>query len=335
MPPYIKCNLERPNLKWRNAFRIERYWYQRHWSRFFLLPFALVFGAIARLKYWLYHCHFLPSQRFPVPVIVVGNVTVGGTGKTPLIAALALWLRAQGYRPGLVSRGYGGQAETWPQTVHADSHPRVVGDEPVLLVRQTQCPMVVGPDRVAAVQQLLATSDCNVVLSDDGLQHYRLARDFEIIVLDGKRQLGNGWPLPAGPLREGAWRLAKADCVLRNGVEMQLTPGDFLPVSTEDCAQALSSPPSSVHAVAGIGHPERFFETLNALGVALTPHVFPDHHPFRFEDIDWPGTVVMTEKDAVKCQPFADARHYYLPVRATLPVSLQSAISRLLRDYAH
>ncbi|MBS1247916.1 MAG: tetraacyldisaccharide 4-kinase, partial [Proteobacteria bacterium] len=196
---------------------LDRYGYSLNGVAVLLWPLSLLFGLAVRVRRLLYQNGLLPSEAIPVPLIVVGNISVGGTGKTPLVARLVELLRDAGYQPGVISRGYGGQSAQWPQQVRADSNPRLVGDEPVLLARRCRCPIMVGPDRVAAARTLLDTHGCNVILSDDGLQHYRLQRDLEIAVVDGFRRLGNSACLPAGPLREPPSRLREVDFVVGNG----------------------------------------------------------------------------------------------------------------------
>lgn len=278
------------------------------------------------LRRWLYRLGILHSESVAVPVIIVGNITVGGSGKTPLVLWLAELLRQRGYRPGLISRGYGGAAASWPQTVSADSDPRLVGDEALLLARRSACPMVVGPDRVAAARQLLAEHDVNIILSDDGMQHYRLARDIEIAVLDGQRRLANGLCLPAGPLREPGARLRSVDFVIANGHgavgewSMQLEAGEAVALDGGERRPVSTFTGEPVHAVAGIGNPRRFFDTLRGLGLEPIEHAFPDHHPYRKGELDFSDTapVLMTEKDAVKYLDYAGDRHWYLPVTARL-----------------
>lgn len=300
-----------------------RHWYSGHPLLYFLTPFAFLFFCLVKFRAFLYRLGIKKSSQFPVPIIVVGDITIGGTGKTPLIIKIVELLRAKNYKPGIVSRGYGGKAECYPQWVQADSNPRLVGDEAILLAQRTRCPMVVAPERVAAVKMLLEQTDCNIVLSDDGLQHYALARDIEIIVLDGERRLGNGFYLPAGPLRESSRRLGKVDFVVVQGEKrvadefnMRLLPG----VLTNLYDPTLSFPQEheklKIHAVAAIGNPERFFAQLRELGFTVTPHIFADHYLFRAQDMDFgqDAIVIMTEKDAVKCHGFADKRHWYLPV---------------------
>lgn len=249
-------------------------------------------------------------QRFSVPVIVVGNITVGGTGKTPLVIWLADHLSQRGLKPGIVSRGYGGRARHWPQQVRPDSDTATVGDEAVVLATRTGCPMCVGPDRPAAVAALLQHTDVDMVICDDGLQHYALARDLEIAVVDGERRFGNGFLLPAGPLREPVKRLKDVDLVIANGqgdrgeYSMQL----FQPVlQSLDGNQQMALADLQgqvVHALAGLGNPERFFDLLRRHGLSPDVRSFPDHHAFRAVDLvfDDQRPVLMTEKDAVKCR---------------------------------
>jgi len=307
--------------------RIDHYWYQGRPWLWLLWPVSLLFCLLVLARRGLYRLRLLKSVSLPVPVIIVGNITVGGSGKTPLVLWLAELLRRQGYRPGLLSRGYGGKAAQWPQWVDGESAAREVGDEALLLARRSGCPMVVGPDRVAAARLLLEHSDVDVILSDDGMQHYRLGRDIEIAVLDGERRLGNGLCLPAGPLREPASRLKTVDFVVCNGSvrqgewSMQLVPGKAQPLLPGAAKSLGEFTSSTVHAVAGIGNPERFFNTLRQAGLRLYEHPFADHHPYALGELDFAdeAPVLMTEKDAVKYFDYAQERHWYLPVSARLP----------------
>lgn len=302
-----------------------------------LWPLSLVFGVVVRLRRLLYRQGLLKSVGLKTPVIVVGNISVGGTGKTPLVARLVDLLRAAGYRPGIISRGYGGQSPHWPCTVTADSDPEQVGDEPVLLARRCRCPVVVGPDRVAAAQQLVETYDCNMIVSDDGLQHYRLRRDIEIAVIDGFRRLGNAACLPAGPLREPPSRLREVDFVVGNGAArgqeyLMSLRGDVALHLTDPCISSVLAHfrESTVHAVAGIGDPWRFFDHLRHARLRLLEHPFPDHHPFRREDLhfheDLP--VLMTEKDAIKCRDIGPENSWYVPVSARLDPEFEEQFLR-------
>lgn len=279
-----------------------------------LFPVSLLFRALVALRRKLYRAGVLPSVALPVPVIVVGNLGVGGTGKTPLTIHLAQALRARGRRPGIVSRGYRGRA-VGPLAVDSRSDPAQAGDEPVVLARRAGCPVVVGRDRAAAAAFLLASHpECDVILCDDGLQHYRLRRDVEVAVFD-RRGTMNGWCLPAGPLREPVERLREVDAVVFNGTPSP-PPSTFgRPVfALRLLANAFARPEAPdvprtaaefsglrLHAVAGIGAPERFFAQLEGMGLDFEPHPFPDHHEYRAADLAFVGDAILTtEKDAVK-----------------------------------
>lgn len=286
-------------------------WYHKQYTLFLvlLLPLSILFGCIVWLRRFCYRIGFIKSDRAPVPVIVVGNITVGGSGKTPVIIALCQYLRSMGYRPGVISRGYGG-AYTEPTAVLPISDPLFVGDEPVLIARRAQVPVVVAKRRIDAVYALLAKHDCNLILSDDGLQHYALQRDMEIAVV---KQLGNRFLLPAGPLRESVSRLKTVDIVLypclSGNILVNLADSTLRKPVTELAGQC-------IHAVAGIADPQGFFAYLEHMGLKVIPHPFPDHYAFKPKDIEFSDElmVVMTEKDVVKCEAFADKRVWYLPV---------------------
>jgi tetraacyldisaccharide 4'-kinase len=316
---------------------IEWGWY--HGTRTFwpllivLLPLSLLFIIVARLRRFL-----LVSQQsskavaaISVPVIIVGNIAVGGTGKTPLLCSLALAFIEKGFRPGIISRGYGGSYQGEPRLVSVTDDAAVVGDEPLLLARRTGCPVVIAQDRVAAARYL-ETQNVTVILSDDGLQHYALARTVEIVVMDGQRGVGNGWCLPAGPLREPVSRLQSVDFVVINGetescfradqITMLIQLVHWINVRTGEKKLLAHLPSGScVHAVAGIGNPQRFFNTLQANGYKIIEHVFPDHHAFVASDLNFCDdlAIVMTEKDAVKCSLFAQDNMYALIVAAAVP----------------
>jgi tetraacyldisaccharide 4'-kinase len=290
---------------------VEALWYGRSPVAWLLLPFAGLFAAGSGARRLAYRAGWFKSVRLPVPVLVVGNITVGGTGKTPVTAWLATLCRENGFRPGIVSRGYGGGPAREPRLVRPDDDAREVGDEPLLLSRQTGVPVCVHPDRVAAGRRLLAEG-VNVVIADDGLQHYRLHRDLEIAVLDGQRRLGNGFLLPAGPLREPASRLAEVDLVLVNGGEAG--PSEFAVQSTLRGLRSLdgrthcgldSLRGRRVRMVAGIGNPGRFQAELAAAGLLLERVPVPDHGRVDLARLchDSSEPIVMTEKDAVKYAP--------------------------------
>ena len=286
-----------------------------------------------RLRRLAYALRLARSHRAGVPVIVVGNLSVGGSGKTPLVMWIAEYLHARKFSPAIVSRGYGGSADA-PREATIASDPADVGDEPMLLARRSGCPVWVGPDRIAVIAALRAQHpDCNVVILDDGLQHYRLARDIEIAVVDS-RGFGNGMLLPAGPLREPPSRLRSMDAVIAHDIdkaELQRYAGTqpifAMTLQGEEVHRATNAlerrslrkfAGQRVHAVAGIGDPARFFRYLERFGVQPVCHPFPDHHPFAAEDLEFgdEDPVVMTEKDAVKCKRFAKPHHWVLPVSA-------------------
>jgi tetraacyldisaccharide 4'-kinase len=309
-----------------------------------LQPLGWLYGALMRARRGLYGAGLLRSVRLAVPVIVVGNLTVGGTGKTPLTLWLADALKGRGRTVGIVSRGYG-RNDSRAQAVTAASDWRSVGDEPLLLARRSGCATVVAQDRAAGAAELVAAG-ADVVVADDGLQHLRLARDCEILVVDGARGFGNARVLPAGPLRESLAQLTRADLIIVNGaaehpslaglpaertLNMQLAMGDAVRVDGQGAARPLRDLAGErVHAVAGIGNPSRFFRALRAQGIEPIEHPFPDHHPFSAQDFDFGDAtaVLMTEKDAVKCVHFADARLWYVPVTAQFSAADGQALVR-------
>ncbi|MDR3426791.1 tetraacyldisaccharide 4'-kinase [Silvimonas sp.] len=315
------------------------------------LPLAWLYGAITGLRVWLYRRGFKRSEHLPVPTIVVGNITAGGSGKTPLTIYLAQQLAMAGFTPGIISRGYGGSAEVATE-VTASADPALVGDEPVLMAQATGVPVVVGRDRIAAGQALLAAHPgVNVILCDDGLQHYRLQRDIELCVIDGERGLGNGLMLPAGPLREAVSRLAAVDAVIVNGgtprswhertFGMQLLPGAIYslgqPTQTTPVA-ALAN--QTLHAVAGIGNPARFFATLAQLGLSTQNHAFADHQAYTAADLPADGIIITTEKDAVKLATLSgivasDDRIRVLPVRAQLDDGLMTWLAARINEVSN
>ena len=332
-----------------------RSWIQPHWQRFtavsaLLAPLSLLFGVVAAARRAGYRVGLASRVRLPVPVVVVGNITAGGTGKTPLTVWLAQTLRAQGRSPGIVCRGYGG-SKSAPQPVLPDSDPYACGDEAVLLAQRSGCPVWTAADRPVAARALLAAvPGCDVVVSDDGLQHYALQRDLEICVVDGDRGFGNGWLLPAGPLREPRSRLAAVDAIVVNGrgnqsllpairqfnpqcIGMQLEARGFW--NLRDRSRRVGAEHfrgKRIHAVAGIGNPERYFQQLSDMGLDTTAHAFPDHHAYAEGELDFPGAdaVVMTEKDAVKCQSFAAATWWAMAVDAVPDAGLAELVLRRL-----
>lgn len=301
-------------------------------------PLTLLYWLLSTVRIWAYRLHVLKQRKFDIPVLVVGNISVGGTGKTPVVIAMVERLRSAGWKPGVVSRGYGGKAEQYPLLVTGDVSAAMAGDEPALIARRTKCPVVVDPNRSRAVYLLEKHYDVDIVISDDGLQHYAMARSMEIAVVDATRRNGNGWLLPAGPLRESRKRLAKVDAVLVNngeegeasfrlktGEAVNLLDGSSLPLKAFSGNQG--------HAVAGIGNPQRFFAELDAAGVKFAAHSYPDHHHFQASDVDFPDAkwVLMTEKDAVKCQQFATQKHWYVPVEARFNSLAKFKLDKLLQ----
>jgi tetraacyldisaccharide 4'-kinase len=281
----------------------------------------------------------LSAYRAPVPVVVVGNITVGGTGKTPVVIALVETLQARGIAVGVVSRGYGARPVAGSHLVTEHSTARDCGDEALLIQRRTACPCAVAPSRPEAVRTLLAAAPVQLILSDDGLQHYALARDLEIAVLDASRGTGNGFCLPAGPLREPLSRLRRVDRVLYRGSDDPDSGVRYRAVALVNVASEEQRPvgPGSlgecVHAVAGIGQPGQFFASLARLGFQVEPHPFGDHHDYVAADFsalaDRP--IIMTEKDAVKCRTLAGANAWYLKIEAQLPPGLVDAVAALAR----
>jgi tetraacyldisaccharide 4'-kinase len=295
---------------------------------------AGLYGGLAGLRRRAYAAGWLRRHSAPVPVVVVGNIAVGGTGKTPLTIALVERLRAAGWNPGVASRGYGRSGEGRAAWVDRQTDPAVGGDEPVLIARRTGAKVRVSRDRVAAARDL-AAAGCDIVVCDDGLQHYRLARDVEVAVIDGARRYGNGRLLPAGPLREPPERAERCDFRVINGGEagfgewpMRLRIGDALPLAGGRPAPLASFAGQRVHALAGIGNPERFFAVLRGAGIAVVPHAFADHHRYQPGDFAFGSRlpVLMTEKDAVKCATIAPELSYSVPVEAELPEAFWVAL---------
>lgn len=346
---------------------LERAWYRKpSWSQV-LLPGAYLFQTVASLRKRILQKRY-QGKAWRVPLIVIGNINVGGTGKTPLIIALTQQLAVKGIKVGIVSRGYGGNAGPGPMSVSAESAVEQCGDEALLIARRTNCPVVVCTDRRVAVEHLLEQNALDVILSDDGLQHYRMHRDLEIVVIDRQRGLGNGHCLPAGPLRESPARLNSVDGIVINGAEpdqaadslvktfpssaldyglpaqvpifsMSLEASHFINLSSGEKVSAKqwsqeasfkgqSAQGQSVHAVAGIGNPERFRDTLIALGLQPQLHSFPDHHVFTAGDLNFDDDrpLVMTAKDAVKCESLNNRNYWYLDVEALLPPELVQLI---------
>jgi len=318
-------------------------WLQNHWYRIsplhvILYPLSLIFRGLVALRHEMYRNDSLPSEQLLLPVIVLGNINVGGTGKTPLTLALAQQLVARDWHPLIVSRGYGSSSRQ-PQHVSETSDVSRVGDEPLLMARRNICPVWIGRDRAKTARTALqAHPQCDVVLCDDGLQHYRLQRDVEIAVIDGERRFGNGLMLPAGPLREPITRLHFVDAVVVNGglaetgqYAMTLSGDSFYnQIDPSLKVSAGQFQGKRIHAVAGIGNPQRYFRYLESLGINFTPHSFPDHHPYSESDLQFADcdAILLTEKDAVKCTAYADARYWVLRVDAQIDTTLLDHILR-------
>ena len=309
------------------AERLVNAWYQGHPALLLLRPLEWLYRAVVQRKRQRFLAGQSPSYRAPVPVIVVGNITVGGTGKTPLILYLIEHCRARGLRVGVVSRGYGAQPPSVPWRVTAEQSADEAGDEPLLLVQRSGVALMIDPDRARAVQALLSAEPLDLILCDDGLQHYRLARDLELVLIDAVRGLGNGRCLPAGPLREPQARLQSVDAVLFNGASVDSAEGfgfTLQPTALVNVASGerqpldVFAPGQAVHAVAGIGNPQRFFRTLEALNWRPIAHAFADHATYSAASLEFSPSLplLMTEKDAVKCRAFAQPNWWYLAVDA-------------------
>jgi tetraacyldisaccharide 4'-kinase len=317
---------------------LQRVWYANAASGVVLRPLAWIFGALVRMRRWLYARGWARSVAVARPVIVVGNLTVGGTGKTPLVLWLVARLRERGLRPGIILRGYRSGARA-SRRVSAAASAGDVGDEAALLAARSGCPVAAGADRIADARLLEAEVD--VILADDGLQHLRLRRELEIVVIDGDRLFGNRHLLPAGPLREPLDRLESVDAVVVNGgtsgiggLKMSLTGAEAISFAKGERRPLSAFAPGPVHALAAIGNPERFFALLRQKGLNLIPHPFADHHAFSRRDLEYGDSlpVLMTEKDAVKCAGIVDRRHWYVPVDAVLSDVDADQLLRLVQE---
>ena len=319
---------------------IDRIWYDGAPVPFWMKALVPLYRALVAANRLSWSSGLRKPVQLPLPVVVVGNITAGGTGKTPLVMALIDALRKRGWKPGVVSRGYGGSADR-PMLLGADSDPAVVGDEPSLIRHRSAVPVATGRKRHQAAL-LLLDQDVDVILADDGLQNPSLVRDVEICVIDGQRRFGNGMLLPAGPLREAANRLDRNQFLVCNGgqalpgeIPMQLLGSTAKPVDGNQAPRSLSEfVGQKVHAIAAIGNPKRFFDSLRSHGIEIIEHPFPDHHPLTSADLDFNDShpILMTEKDAVKCLAFAKAHHWKVPVDAKLPDSFFDAIDLKLRN---
>lgn len=318
---------------------VNKIWYQGHPLQWLLLPLSFAFGFITFVRRGLFQLGLKAQTILPVPVIVVGNITVGGSGKTPMVIYLIELLRAHGFNPGVISRGYGANIDGVKQVAY-NASATDVGDEPAMIVARSGVPMVVGSKRVEAANVLIAEHGVDVIICDDGLQHYALGRDIELVVIDGQRRLGNEYLLPAGPLREGPWRLKDVDFVVINGgnadvgqFEMQLAPTQVKAVDGNIITTDFDKSQPLV-AIAGIGNPTRFFDSLQAQGYQVVlSHGFDDHQAYdkkQLCDLAKDLPLMMTEKDAVKCRDFAQENWWYLAVNAKLsPQFDEQLLSRL------
>ena len=317
---------------------LETAWYSKARWLILLWPLSLLFQLVSTLRRKK-HKLYSDSSKLSVPVIVVGNIAVGGTGKTPLLIALVDILKSKGINPGIITRGYGGRAIAYPLEVTPLTSVSECGDEAILLAEKTGCPVTVAPDRMAALEALVSGNAVDIVLSDDGMQHYRLVRDIEICVVDGKRLFANGFCLPAGPLREPIQRLQEVDFIVINGkpskqspilesaIEMVIEPKFLINLLNEERRPFIGAPfniGSIVQAVSAIGNPQRFYDLLDKLPYQVKRFKFPDHHLYSVEDllsagVDEHQPVVMTEKDAVKCRSFARSNYWYLSTQVCLP----------------
>lgn len=336
---------------------IEKVWFRGHPAKWLLvpllLPLTLLFYLISSLRRVLFTVGFKQSVTLTAPVIVVGNIGVGGNGKTPIVIYLVELTRQLGFKPGVISRGYGGSAPHYPYLLKEDTSTNIAGDEPVLIYQRCQVPVAVGSDRIASAQ-LLIEQGCNVIISDDGLQHYRLARALELVIVDAKRLFGNGLLLPAGPLREGKWRLNRSDLIVFNGdftrpihgvwyknlvtpratMNLQVTVLRNMATDESIHLSEFLNNNSEVNAIAGIGDPQRFFDTLLAQKLTLAKtQAFVDHHRFCLDDFKHFNDnipLLMTEKDAVKCYGFSKKNWWFLPVDSVFSTIEKQKITELL-----
>lgn len=321
-------------------------WYKEMYISSALMPISMLYDDIRRFRAFLYRKGIFKTTKVSVPVIIVGNITVGGTGKTPLVLYLAHLLKSEGYQVGIISRGYGGEATQAPQWVNKDSDPKLVGDEAVLMAKRADCPVAVSLKRAEAAQLLIDKAHCQIILSDDGLQHYALARDIEIVVIDGERRFGNGYTLPCGPLREPIDKIHQVDLVIVNGIQSDCEDNEFFMTVTGDTVincvtqeERLLSEFKGLecHALAGIGNPKRFFTLLEQHQLVIESHAFTDHYQFMAHDIIFTDDkpILMTEKDAVKCLSFATEQHWYLPVKAQPQQAFTDKLLQLIERETH
>ncbi len=289
---------------------------------YLLWPASGVFYALSKLRRAWYRWGILQTHHFKIPVIVVGNITAGGSGKTPVVIKLAQYFKQQGRRVGVVSRGYGGTHTQGSLLVNAHTNATLSGDEPLLIAISADVPVMVNKNRSQAVKDLMSQHQVDLVISDDGLQHYAMGRTIEIAVIDGNRRFGNQFFLPAGPLRESQNRLKQVDFIINNGgafpgeISAQLKPVKFVHMCSEEEFPLDFFKNQTCHGVAGIGHPDRFFKTLSQLDIDVQKQAFEDHYPYQLQDLIFEDNhpIIMTAKDWVKCREFANDKMYYLKV---------------------
>ena len=319
---------------------IEKLWYTKNFTSTLLLPLSWLFGLVASIRHIIGKKNSLNTELKNIYIIVVGNLTVGGSGKTPLVSYLALRCQSENLKVGIIMRGYK-RKDSILIEVLSDSAVETVGDEALMLKQKTACPVAIAANRCEAAKYLNEKYNLDVIISDDGLQHYRLPRNLEIVVIDGEREFGNSRCLPAGPLREPISRLTSADLIVCNGenekYEYQYYSAFDKVISLADDTinKALDSfCDIKVHALAGIGHPKRFFTMLEDAGLQVIMHPFPDHHRFNRSDLEFNDDfpILMTEKDAVKCRQFAKENTWYVPLTITPNKKLDDQLSKLLED---
>ena len=318
---------------------IEKVWHSKNIFSLLLFPLSLIYISIIYLRRTLYQLGLISITKINVPTIVIGNIVAGGTGKTPLVIWLAKYFKDKGFLPGIVSRGYGGTYLSNIELVKPTSNPLLVGDEPVIIARNTNCPVVVAKKRAKGAKELVEKYNCNIILCDDGMQHYSLARDIEIAVIDGQRRFGNNYCFPAGPLREPKSRIFKADLIVSKynarTCEHKMDYTYHQLVSLNELSKTipiLDLHGMTVHAIAGINNPDHFFSYLRSHKLELIVHKFPDHYSYTEDDVKFDDNfpVVMTEKDAVKCLNYSSDKHWYIPISAELSKSFVCDLDKLM-----
>ena len=318
---------------------IEKVWYSKNIFSLLLSPLSLIYISIIYLRYTLYQLGLISITKINAPTIVIGNIVAGGTGKTPLVIWLAKYFKDKGFLPGIVSRGYGGTYLSNIELVKPTSNPLLVGDEPVIIARNTNCPVVVAKKRAKGAKKLVEKYNCNIILCDDGMQHYSLARDIEIAVIDGQRRFGNNYCFPAGPLREPKSRIFKADLIVSKynarTCEHKMDYTYHQLVSLNELSKTIPISDlhgMTVHAIAGINNPDHFFSYLRSHKLELIIHKFPDHYSYTEDDVKFDDNfpVVMTEKDAVKCLNYSSDKHWYIPISAELSKSFVCDLDKLM-----